>query len=68
MMETYSGDAIFSPVHHGTKIIDPIVSRCAKFRFKPLAEKQWRPDYSTSAPRRVEIDGDAFGVPKALWR
>ncbi len=64
MMETYSKvTRFFLLCNYVTKIIDPIVSRFAKFRFKPLAEETMaaRLQY-ISTQEGLEIDGDAFAM------
>ena len=64
MMETYSKvTRFFLLCNYVTKIIDPIVSRCAKFRFKPLEEETMaaRLQY-ISTQEGLEIDGDAFAM------
>ncbi|KAI9632767.1 putative DNA replication factor [Dioszegia hungarica] len=55
IMETYSRITRFCLVcNYVTRIIDPVASRCSKFRFRPLAQ--------SSSQARIEMIAQAEGV------
>ena len=61
-MEKYSGICRFIlSCNYSSKIIDPIQSRCAVFKFKPLSDQEIH-DYLSRiiADEKVDIDDDAL--------
>lgn len=63
-METFVGSARFLlSCNYSSKIIDPIQSRCAIFRFRPLSYEQTKEIiYNVSKNEQIEIEEDAMNA------